>query len=43
MTVIYANRKQVRKRVWKVKLGMLTDELSQKSILQLYYYPAYLF
>lgn len=28
MTVIYANRKQVRKRVWKVKLGMLTDELS---------------
>jgi len=28
MTVIYANRKNIRKRIWKVKFGMLTDELS---------------
>ncbi len=43
MTVIYANRKSVRKRVWQVRFGMLTDEFSQKQITQLYYYPAYLF
>lgn len=28
MTIIYANRKTVRKRIWKVKFGMLTDEFS---------------
>ena len=28
MTVIYANRKSVRKRVWQVRFGMLTDEFS---------------
>ena len=43
MSVIYKHRKNVRKRKWKVKYGMLTDEFSQKTVLQLYYYPAYLF
>lgn len=43
MTVIYANRKNVRKRIWMIKFGMLTEEFSQKSITQLYYTPAYLF
>lgn len=43
MTVIYSNRKTVRKRTWIVRFGMLTDEFSQKSIIQLYYTPAYLF
>ena len=43
MTVIYKHRKNIRKRKWKIKYGMLTDELSQKTVLQLYYYPAFLF
>jgi len=43
MSAIYANRKVIRKRVYMVKYGMLTDEFSQKSITQLYYYPAFLF
>jgi hypothetical protein len=43
MSVIYANRKSVRKRTWRVKFGELTDEYSQKTILSLYYTPALLF
>ena len=43
MTVIYANRKIIRKRKYTIQFGMLTDEFSQKSITQLYYHPALMF
>ena len=43
MSTIYANRRWVRKRHWKISFGMMTDEFSQKTIMQLYYYPTYLF
>lgn len=33
MTVIYHNRKSIRKHHWKMKYGMLTDELNGRSIL----------
>lgn len=42
MSVIYAHRKLIRKQVYRVKFGMLTDEMSQSSILQLYFHPAFL-
>jgi len=43
MSVIYLNRKNVKKRSWINKWGMLTDELRSKSILQLYYYPLFMY
>ena len=43
MTVIYKHRKVIRKRKFIIKYGMLTDEFSQKNILQLNYYSALLF
>ena len=33
MTLIYDNRKLIRKHVWTKKFGMLTEEMRQKSIL----------
>ena len=43
MTLIYNNRHQVRKNIWTQRYGMLTDELKQKDIMQLYYYPVFLY
>lgn len=43
MTLIYHNRRHIRKHKWKKSFGMLTDELSQKSITQLYYFPIFMY
>ncbi|CDW87978.1 cadg multi-domain protein [Stylonychia lemnae] len=43
MTVIYHNRKMIKKFQWKKSYGMLTDEVRTKSIIQLYYYPFFMF
>lgn len=43
MTYIYSNRRNVRKRKWIVAAGTLTEEFSQKTILQLYFVPVWLF
>lgn len=43
MSLIYSNRKQIRKASWRNRFGMLTDECRNKSILQLYYYPVFMY
>ena len=43
MTLIYSGRKLVHRRLWRAKYGMLTEECSPVSILQLYYYPVFMF
>ncbi|CDW90898.1 cadg multi-domain protein [Stylonychia lemnae] len=43
MTVIYKNMKKIQKKNWIYSWGMLTEELRKKSILQLYYYPIFMF
>ncbi len=43
MSLIYINRKHIKKRDWKKKFGMLTEECRTHSILQLYYYPLFMY
>ena len=43
MSLIYSNRKHIRKSSWRTRFGMLTDECRNKSILQLYYYPVFMY
>ena len=43
MTLISKNRRDIRKLKWTKKCGMLTSELSNRSIIQLYYYPLFLY
>eukprot|EP00347_Sterkiella_histriomuscorum_P013631 403363980 len=43
MTLIFHNRRILKNKKWKMKFGMLTDECSNKSILQLYYYPLFIY
>eukprot|EP00347_Sterkiella_histriomuscorum_P006839 403351236 len=43
MTIIYHNRRHVKNLEWKKKFGMLTDECRSHSILQLYYYPLFIY
>eukprot|EP00347_Sterkiella_histriomuscorum_P005340 403356986 len=43
MTLIYHNRRIIKSKKWKMKFGMLTDECRSKSILQLYYYPLFMY
>lgn len=43
MNIIYSHRREIRKESFTRRFGMLTEEFRQKSILQLYYYPLWLF
>jgi hypothetical protein len=43
MTIIYYNRNNVKKLEWRRRDGMLTEELNNKDILQLYYYPIFMY
>ena len=43
MTLIYENRRYVKRVVWKEKFGMLTEEVRSKNILQLYYFPLFMY
>ncbi|CDW90923.1 fu domain containing protein [Stylonychia lemnae] len=43
MTLIYQNRKNIEKRKWKHSLGILTEDLNNETILQLYYYPIFIY
>ncbi len=43
MSLISANRHRVRKKAFETKYGMLTEEVKRKDILQLMYYPIFLF
>lgn len=43
MTLIYKNKAVIKKLSWKRKFGMLTEELNSRDILQLYFYPLFLY
>lgn len=43
MAIIYSNRKRVGSQKWRRSFGMLTEESSTYTILQLYYYPLFMF
>jgi len=43
MSTIYERRRQVKKRTWLNRWGMLTEELRSKNILQLYYFPLFMY
>ena len=43
MTLIYHNRRVIRSLKWKKKFGMLTEECRNHSILQLYFYPLFMY
>lgn len=43
MTLIYNNKAIIKKLQWKRKYGMLTEELNNRDILQLYFYPLFLY
>ncbi len=43
MTLISVNRHRVRTKRFDNKYGMLTSEVSRKDILQLMYYPVFMF
>jgi len=43
MHLIWTQRKYIKTKKFKNKYGMLTEELQRRSIVQLYYYPIFLF
>ncbi|CDW87181.1 cadg multi-domain protein [Stylonychia lemnae] len=43
MTAIFQNRKNIEKRRWINSLGILTEDLQSDHLLQIYYYPLFIF
>jgi len=43
MHLIWTNRKIIKTKYFKRRFGMLTEELRRRTLLQLYYYPIFLF
>ena len=43
MSIIASNRREIKKVKWTKRCGMLTEELGHKNLMQLYYYPLFLY
>ncbi|CDW72132.1 UNKNOWN [Stylonychia lemnae] len=43
MTVIFLNRKNIEKHSWIDSFGVLTEDLQSDHLLQIYYYPLFIF